>query len=147
MRNTQRERQLKVGITGTRYGLSKEQSNALTLWLRANTPDSLAHGSCIGADADAHRCALQEGIPIIIYPPLDMGQAVHYNPMDKGITLLPPQGYLDRNKAIVDTTDILVVLPHQQTGEELRSGTWSTCRYARKQGKPVIIIRPNGGQE
>jgi bifunctional non-homologous end joining protein LigD len=28
--------------------------------------------------------------------------------------------------------------------EQLRSGTWSTVRFAKKQGKPVFVILPDG---
>jgi len=31
-----------------------------------------------------------------------------------------------------------------EVDEQLRSGTWSTVRFARKQGKPVHVILPDG---
>ena len=50
--------------------------------------------------------------------------------------------YLARNRDIVDVTTALLATP--QGPEELRSGTWSTVRYARRQTKPLVIVWPNG---
>lgn len=48
--------------------------------------------------------------------------------------------YLKRNIDIVDNTDILIGCP---SGEEIvRSGTWHTIRYAKKQNKKIMMIRP-----
>jgi hypothetical protein len=53
---------------------------------------------------------------------------------------LPP---LDRNKMMVDDCEALIATPRLMV-EELRSGTWSTIRYARKCRKPVHIVWPDG---
>ena len=50
--------------------------------------------------------------------------------------------YLERNKKIVNCCDILIAAP-KQINEVLRSGTWSTIRYAKKIGIEVFIILPN----
>ena len=53
-----------------------------------------------------------------------------------------PRGYIQRDKDMVDEADYLWAAPH---GEEIiRSGTWTTVRYARKKGIPITIIMPNG---
>ena len=51
--------------------------------------------------------------------------------------------YLDRNKDIVLETQTLVATPAETT-EQLRSGTWSTVRYARKLKRPAVLILPDG---
>jgi len=48
--------------------------------------------------------------------------------------------YPVRNRDIVDESDMMVACPGGP--EELRSGTWSTIRYAHKQGKEVLILMP-----
>jgi hypothetical protein len=48
---------------------------------------------------------------------------------------------LERNHDIVDQTDFMIAAPFTES-EVLRSGTWSTIRYARKQGKEVYIFTP-----
>ena len=51
--------------------------------------------------------------------------------------------YLDRNKDMVRETAWLIAAPAEPE-EQLRSGTWSTIRFARKLGKPVFLIFPDG---
>lgn len=47
-------------------------------------------------------------------------------------------GYMKRNDAIVEHSDVLVAFPKTDE-EELRSGTWATIRRARKAGVPVLL--------
>ena len=54
---------------------------------------------------------------------------------------MTPRDYLDRNKDIVNNCDLLIAAPKENT-EVLRSGTWSTVRYAKQLGVTVVIIEP-----
>ena len=54
-----------------------------------------------------------------------------------------PKAYLTRNKDIVRETDMLISAP-AETEEQIRSGTWSTVRFARGLGKLVFLILPDG---
>jgi hypothetical protein len=54
----------------------------------------------------------------------------------------PPKPPLDRNRDIVDAVDVLLVGP--KGPEELRSGTWSCVRYARRKGVRRVIFWPDG---
>ena len=56
-----------------------------------------------------------------------------------GTIVKEPQPYLQRNHNIVNECDMLVAFP-STSNEVLRSGTWSTIRYAKKAKKPVEII-------
>jgi hypothetical protein len=47
-----------------------------------------------------------------------------------------------RNHRIVDMTRVLVACPDGE--ERQHSGTWATVRYARKRGKWIIIVYPDG---
>ena len=58
-------------------------------------------------------------------------------------TSATPAPYLDRNRAIVDACDILYATP-ESMAEESRGGMWHTVRYARRVGKPVVIVWPDG---
>src|SRR6185295_3683952 len=49
---------------------------------------------------------------------------------------------LDRNHDIVDETQMLIAAP--KGPEEQRSGTWATVRYARKLGRRIVIVWPDG---
>jgi len=154
-----------IGFTGTQAGLTDRQRKWLTDFLMdgvyptpfqnnlhlnienvvfdtskpaSNQITAFHHGDCIGADAEAHKIAIKAKIPVYIHPPINPAKRafckeytqryMHYD-------------YLVRNKHIVDSCEILVACP-KSPQEELRSGTWSTIRYARKTHKPVLIVSP-----
>jgi hypothetical protein len=102
----------------------------------------LHHGKCRGADAEAHAISrsIDPEIKIVTHPPENTTYVAEECVGDEERDPLP---YLERNKAIVDECEVLVAAP-EQNHEIVRSGTWSTVRYARKQGKPVVIILPLG---
>jgi hypothetical protein len=54
----------------------------------------------------------------------------------------PPKPYLERNRDIVDSTELLIACPKDMT--ESSGGTWATVRYARKQKKPIVVVWPDG---
>jgi hypothetical protein len=56
---------------------------------------------------------------------------------------MPAKPYLVRNHEIVDDSQVLIAAPKEFT-EQLRSGTWATIRYARKIGRTVRIVFPDG---
>ncbi|HET8688494.1 MAG TPA: hypothetical protein VFM18_17925 [Methanosarcina sp.] len=98
------------------------------------------HGCCIGADSEAHHIAVVNRCHLVFHPPINQSKA--------NLSLIcdeerPAKEYLDRNHDIVNETDWMIACPKSQT-EELRSGTWATVRYARKQKKQIVIIYPDG---
>jgi hypothetical protein len=140
-----------IGFTGTQQGMTPAQIEALTkgftLIDRLNQTVILHHGDCFGADAEAHDIALSCGLYVHIHPPINESKrawkqvpAAH---VFDGRWVNPPLEYLARNKVIVDSAQILFATPHEDA-EQLRSGTWSTVRYARRKGRQVILILPNG---
>jgi hypothetical protein len=54
-----------------------------------------------------------------------------------------PLPYLHRNRKIVDDC-VLGLLATPSGREVLRSGTWSTIRYARGLGRRITIFWPDG---
>lgn len=133
---------MKIGFTGTQRGMTynqKETFNEKILQFDMYTGGVIFHhGDCIGADEQAHEIAIKNGCYIIIHPPyLKIKRAFCEG------ELRAPLPYLDRNKKIVDETSLLIACPGEDI-EQLRSGTWSTIRYARKIKKKVWIIYPDG---
>ena len=125
-----------VGFTGTQIGMSDNQKFHLRTILIGAT--EFHHGDCIGADEEADAIARDLGIRIVIHPPLDpKKRAFCYQPGD---TIRRERPYLVRNRHIVHDTDELVAAPKDANNEELRSGTWSTIREARRTGKKVTIL-------
>lgn len=137
---------MKVGFTGTREGLTTEQHSSLCRWFRESTtrPTFLLHGVCFGADVEAVEAfsVCCPGAMIVAYPPVNKSMmsptALHDSDERK-----PAAPYLERNHAIVDDCDVLLACPKGEN-EEQRSGTWATIRYARKQGKRIVILWPDG---
>lgn len=126
---------MKVGFTGTQKGMTDLQLLEFGKLITKLMPSEFHHGDCIGADTQAHKCF--DGKKII-HPPFDTIKRA----FNKGETR-PIKPYLVRNKNIVNEITILIATPNSMC-EELRSGTWSTIRYARKQNKKIYIIFPNG---
>ena len=132
-----------VGFTGTQQEMTEAQSNMLMLVLyeinKADPITEVHHGDCVGADYLFHSICYLMDYPIIIHPPINASKRAHCT---GAIYTLPEKDYLVRNRDIVDASDAVIAVP--ATVHELkRSGTWSTYRYAVKQGKEVYLITPD----
>lgn len=133
---------MKIGFTGTQVGTITIQSQQLVFLLADLGMTVFHHGCCIGADDEAALIVAEQfpDVRIVGHPPVDrkkIGKEASYCH-----TLRESRPYLDRNRAIVAETEILVACP--KGPEEQRSGTWMTVRYARKKGRRVVIVWPNG---
>ncbi len=126
------------GLTATRHGMSREQKEAFRAFL-FGSKGKLHHGLCRGGDSDGHHIAEELGYWIVGHPPTDPALRI-YLPCHE---LRPEKPYLVRNKDIVNETIALIAAPSEPE-EQPRGGTWSTVRYARKVGRPVVLILPNG---
>ena len=128
---------MKVGFTGTREGMSQYQKEQFALKLYELNPTEFHHGDCEGADAEAHDIVRMffPHVRIEVYPP----KSTYRQAFKKGDFHHPPESYLTRDYKIVDRTDYMFGAPLQDT-EIIRSGTWTTIRYARKQNKPLTIL-------
>jgi hypothetical protein len=122
------------GFTGTRNGLSNKQKESIIKLLSNKQNIEVHHGDCVGADKDFHDICTKLGFKIVIHPPLDS----KLRAFCKSEYINKPKEYLDRNKDIVNSCNILIACPFSEN-EELRSGTWSTIRYCRKLKKDIII--------
>lgn len=134
------------GFTGTQEGMSEQQKRLfraiiaggmLTGWVE------LHHGDCTGADADAHIIALEMNVnTIVIHPPINEKKRAFCEQADDSVSIVivrPPGEYLERNVDIVDECQELIAAPSSMI-EKRRSGTWATVRYARKIGRPLMLL-------
>lgn len=133
---------LVISFTGTRKGLTTIQHEMLEDMFTC-TPRgldvTLHHGDCKGADAIAHDIAQALGWNVVVHPPLHDG----YRAWCGGATATwQAKEYLQRNHDIVDCGHGLVACPDGP--ERQRSGTWATIRYARKLGRQIFILYPDG---
>lgn len=130
---------MKIGFTGTQIGMTAIQCGLFLSRSRELQPTEFHHGDCIGADYNAHNI-IRYHFPlcrVVIHPPIIERKRTFCS----ADFMHEPLDYLVRNKNIVNATDILIAAPKSHV-ESLRSGTWSTVRYANKIGKKVILIFP-----
>lgn len=146
---------VRIGFTGTRKGMTGHQRSAFYNFL-CEIPDAIAsfhHGDCIGADDDAANIADELRFEdelgswkIICHPPADeklRANNPHANQTRK------PKTHFARNRDIVDETNFLIACPQyiDPITPGTKGGTAYTVNYARKRGKQVVIIRPDGSIE
>lgn len=130
---------LHIGITGTRSGLNELQYSELIKFLMAAfEPGAIFHhGDCIGVDVEAAWVAREIGYKIVGHPPIKKILRGYFDDDETR----PEKNYLARNRDIVDESFVLLVIPKEME-PVIRSGTWSTQRYAEKNSKPFVVIWP-----
>lgn len=132
-----------LGFVGTRGQTSIAQHDVLVSWLEENRPTEFHHGCAVGTDFEAME-AVQK-LPwktwVVAHPPLDKK---YTNPFAIALSneICISLSHLERNIAIVDACDVLLVCPKDQ--DDLLTGTWTMVRYAQRVGKRVVIIMPDG---
>lgn len=134
---------INIGFTGTQKGMTRKQFQILDMLSEAfssikETLIIFHHGDCIGADFEAGELFYHKKCKVYIHPPEDSKKRAFSKKMH---VIFDRKPYLKRNHNIVNMSNIMIACPNT-TEEELRSGTWATIRYARKQNKRIIIIEP-----
>lgn len=132
-----------LGFTGTRRGMTPAQRDALARCVAA-LPARAVHGGAVGADEEFNGFLIQAGMRpenIDVYP-ASVGRWLLWS--DVGCTTYSVAPPLVRNRIIVRRCDYLVAAP-ATADEVVRSGTWATVRRARKVGRPIVILLPDGG--
>jgi hypothetical protein len=134
-----------LGFTGTEKGMTVEQAHTVQRLMKELDTERGAifhHGDCVGSDDQAHVFAEEQHCYIEVHPP--------ENPRKRAFCTTSmgyvhaPLPYFQRNRAIVDAArDGVIAAPRTKT-EVLRSGTWGTVRYARKIGRKLWIVYPDG---
>ena len=130
---------MKVGFTGTQHGMTEKQLAVIRTLLPHGGSSQFHMGLCIGADIQAATIAREEGFYIVGHPPINQRKMGKF----QCDALCLPEQYLVRNRHIVQETEMLLATP-KESEEVLRSGTWSTIRYARTLRRPILIILPDG---
>lgn len=128
-----------VGFTGTQVGMTLSQKVVVEWLLKQLHPTTIHHGDCIGADYEFHHLASPVVPFCTIHPPIKSNKRAFC----MSTLLAESKDYLDRNRDIVDESQVLIATP-KEAEMQIRSGTWYTIRYARKQRKHLYIVFPNG---
>jgi hypothetical protein len=138
---------MKLGFTGTQDGraikLSRWTEFCVFIVNHLSDIEEFHHGDCIGADATAdaevYRIfgSLTKKPVIHIHPPIN-GAKRAFCPIHRPgfeVVVHEKKDYLVRNRDIVDACDTIYAMPRDPDKMELRSGTWSTVRYALSPNK------------
>lgn len=136
---------MKIGVTATREGLTPIQLNNAKIAMSSHSSHSttLHHGACVGGDEQLALTAFNLGYTIAAHPPINK-KALSVRALDLSTIVWEEDDYIARNRTIVDVTDVMLAFPRTRA-EELRSGTWSTIRYAKTRNKALVIFWPGGG--
>jgi Pyruvate/2-oxoacid:ferredoxin oxidoreductase gamma subunit len=138
-----------VGFTGTRKGMTDEQKAAVANLLSLLHPTEVHHGDCKGADADFNNLVRKKWLSgqflarIVAHPGMNskgLSPSRAYCDVDVECMTFP---YLSRDMDIVLVCDELIATP-AEFKEQRRGGTWATIRMARRSGKPIRIVYPDG---
>lgn len=128
---------MKIGVTGTREGMNEAQFEQVKKFLKECGGTVLHHGDCTGVDVEVACLAKEMGYKIVCHPPKSTETQGHFG----GDEVREPAGYLQRDRAIVDACEILLVVPLQNERQD-KGGTWYTYDYALKTGKTVHMCYP-----
>ena len=135
---------MKIGITGSRGGMTLLQLETFLNVIEEMDIEEVHQGCCNGVDEMATIACKDRNITVIGHPPTN-DKELSELAVEKSSAVRKQAEYLERNRNIVDSVDLLIAIPNTDK-EQVRSGTWSTVRYARKRSKKIIIIYPNGSK-
>lgn len=136
----------RFGFTGTRSGLSSAQLDVVRELLQGDEQTEIHHGGCVGADAQIHSIAIQAHVRIFVHHASDVSSRWKAQlELSSYVSVLLARPALVRNYDIMDAgVDGRFGFPFGMK-EELRSGTWSAIRYARKLlPSRLVIVFPDG---
>ena len=144
---------MEVGFSGTRRGMTGDQSAALMRFLNrikdfnGKEDHWLNHGDCVGADEQAHEIAKALGYKVRLHPPENFRSRAYCEMPDE---ICPPAIYSVRNGNIVRTSKLVIAAPSGKSEQFRGSGTWQViriCQKARRPYQPYVIIYPDGETE
>jgi len=135
-----------ISFTGTASGMNATQMTNVINLINKQKPKitKCVHGDCVGADTDFHNIVTKLGLgDLIEIHPCTIHNKRGYNHAPKVYDAIGP---LDRNKIMVQRAHLVVGTPGTDT-EIIRSGTWHSIRYAKKLGRPLLVLYPSGAIE
>ncbi len=139
----------KIGFTGTRNGMTREQKLAVERLLDTLWPDVVVHGDCVGADADFDGICGAIGITRHVRPCTYENMRAHCE-KHGAIVVAEPKRPMARNRDIVaDATPAgaLIACPPNRERIKSGSGTWATIGFGERAGVRVFRVYPDGEVE
>lgn len=151
---------MKIGFTGTRNGMTPEQITVVAQIFDNYLCIELHHGACVGADQDAVAILKGGGADedgdwayfIVAHPGISAGSRTEENPhlsqraIELSCEVRETKTHFARNRDIVNETDLLIACPPCEPMPD-SGGTAYTVNYAKKCGKPFVIVYPSGATQ
>jgi hypothetical protein len=142
---------VRLGVTGTRHGLSQEQKQVLTneFFDKLEPIDEFHSGLCLGVDHEVFWILWErDHVWFVGHPPLDRGEWFdEYTEKFCG-ELWPAKSHFARNRDIVDNIYLLLAcppFPHTTDITTVKSGgTAYTVNYAIKKKVEAVVIYSDG---
>ena len=136
-----------AAFTGTRRGMTSQQKEEVCNLLLTLGVSEVNQGCCIGSDDELTQLVRESfsGIRIVGHP-CNLYVQTSRRAIKQSDHVTSRQPPLDRNRRMVNLAQVLIATP-SMGHEEVRSGTWMTIRYARKAGKRILIVYPDGSVE
>ncbi len=137
---------MRVGFTGTREGMTTIQWETFEYLISMVGATEWHDGDCIGADTQAHGVIRRQLLPQVELHgwPCNLTKYRAHNEYDVTHDVMPP---LVRNREIVQHVELMFAAPKEFEEVKIGSGTWATIRYAKAQGRKLIVIFPDGTEE
>lgn len=135
---------MKLGITGTRSGMSPEQKVKFLELIEELKPDVFIDGCCVGVDEE---CFLLVKDLLLVtvgrpgYSALTQEEINNNRSVYQRDKMYPSKTHFARNRDIVNESDVMIAIPYELGG---KGGTNYTIDYAIKVGKPLYIILRDG---
>lgn len=106
---------MKIGITGTRKGMSGAQKVAFVTFLINNEITEQVDGCCIGVDAESFEIAKRWGIKTIGRPGHSKRNPNELSNRDnrERDVMHESKPFFERNRDIVDGCEMLVAMPYE----------------------------------
>jgi hypothetical protein len=130
---------MRLGYTGTQYGMSRSQLRELIAYIELHKPTEAHHGLCIGGDEQFHKICHERGIPIVGHPPTNQKKMMVVR-REEFHKMWAPKPYLDRNCDIVLCSTHMIAGPLSMIEMARGSGTWHAIRYARSNKVPLTLL-------
>jgi hypothetical protein len=133
-----------IGFTGSREGMKDSVRKLLRDFLNNAKSLEFHHGDCKGSDEQFHMLLDNlniKGSEIHVHPPNSKGYKANCASKLNNIKVVLHESkpYFDRNRDIVDSSDLIIATPKSLNIKRL-GGTWWTIEYALEKNKPVMIL-------
>jgi len=135
-----------IGYTGTERGMTMPQKLGVVALLEEITvPFWAHHGDCVGGDAEFDDLVRQVSKcrGVIVHPPTNPRLRAFVEIRPGRDELRSERPYLKRDHDIAFESSTVIGAPDTYR-EQLRSGTWTTLRYARRLERQFAIVLPDG---